>query len=132
MPEAQLVAELPGESLSGGRASPCCSRRRTLCLSALTFSSNPAHSSPGHTDRVWSISWHPTQPLFASCSGDKSVRLWKLDEGNGSWGCVSTLDDAHKRTIRSVAFSPDGKLLATASFDASTAIWERDPDSGGQ
>ncbi|KAI8821138.1 WD40-repeat-containing domain protein [Fimicolochytrium jonesii] len=83
---------------------------------------------PGHTDRVWSISWHPTLPLFASCSGDKSVRLWKLDEGNGSWGCVSTLDDAHKRTIRSVAFSPDGKLLATASFDASTAIWERDID----
>ncbi|KAJ3173955.1 hypothetical protein HDU87_007278 [Geranomyces variabilis] len=84
----------------------------------------------GHTDRVWAVSWHPTLPLFASCSGDKSVRLWKLDGGNGTWNCVSVLDDAHKRTIRSCAFSPDGRLLATASFDATTIVWERDEDSG--
>ncbi|KND03791.1 uncharacterized protein SPPG_01247 [Spizellomyces punctatus DAOM BR117] len=84
----------------------------------------------GHSDRVWSIAWHPTLPLLATCSGDKSVRIWKRDAGNGSWGCVSVLDDAHKRTIRSCAFSPDGRLLATASFDASTAVWERDGDSG--
>ncbi|KAJ3181606.1 hypothetical protein HDU85_003548 [Gaertneriomyces sp. JEL0708] len=83
---------------------------------------------PGHTDRVWSISWHPTLPLFASCSGDKSVRIWKKDDNGTAWNCVSVLDDAHKRTIRSCAFSADGKFLATASFDASTAVWERMED----
>jgi WD40 repeat protein len=34
----------------------------------------------GHTDRVWSLAWNPataTSPVFASCSGDKTVRIWE-------------------------------------------------------
>lgn len=33
----------------------------------------------GHEDRVWSISWNPTRPLLASCSGDKTVRLYSYN-----------------------------------------------------
>ncbi|KAJ3052476.1 hypothetical protein HK097_006210 [Rhizophlyctis rosea] len=83
----------------------------------------------GHTDRAWQVCWHPTSPILASCSGDKSVRLWRPDpSGSGQWTCIAIIDDAHKRTIRSVAFAPNGKLLATASFDASTAVWEQGAD----
>ncbi|KAJ3299959.1 cytosolic iron-sulfur protein assembly [Borealophlyctis nickersoniae] len=84
----------------------------------------------GHTDRVWQVSWHPTTAVLASCSGDKSVKIWKRDPPSGTWVCVDSIDDAHKRTIRSVAFAPSGKFLATASFDASTAIWEKEGDGG--
>ncbi|KAK1300960.1 hypothetical protein QJS10_CPB13g01587 [Acorus calamus] len=81
----------------------------------------------GHTDRVWSLAWAPplagSPPMLASCSGDKSVRIWQ-ETPSGVWDCKAVLDETHTRTVRSCAWSPSGKMLATASFDATTAIWE--------
>ncbi|ORX55168.1 WD40 repeat-like protein [Hesseltinella vesiculosa] len=82
----------------------------------------------GHQDRVWQASWHPTKTVLATCSGDKTVRLWAPISQNdfSTWQCIDTLEGAHKRTVRSVAWSPHGNELATASFDATTGIWEND------
>ena len=35
----------------------------------------------GHDDRVWSASWSPKGDLLASCSGDKTVRIWGRQGG---------------------------------------------------
>ncbi|KAJ2516654.1 Cytosolic iron-sulfur protein assembly protein [Coemansia sp. RSA 1939] len=108
----------------------------------------------GHEDRVWQVSWDPTGLRLASCSGDKSVRIWTpLTQGrffessstpadtqaqqnqqrthdndmSKAWECVDTIDAAHKRTVRAVAFEPTrGRALATASFDGTTGIWEKE------
>ncbi|KAK9921254.1 hypothetical protein M0R45_029773 [Rubus argutus] len=85
----------------------------------------------GHTDRVWSLAWNPLSGLdgaplkLASCSGDKTVRIWEhKPSSSNSWECQAVLDDPHTRTVRSCAWSPSGKLLATASFDGTTAIFQ--------
>ncbi|KAE8786840.1 protein CIA1 [Hordeum vulgare] len=86
------------------------------------------HRLVGHADRVWALAWSPNPgagagPVLASCSGDKTVRIWKRAP-DGAWHCSDVLEGVHKRTVRSCAWSPDGKLLADASFDGTTAVWE--------
>jgi WD40 repeat protein len=81
----------------------------------------------GHTEPVWSLSWHPSGTLLASCSGDKSVRIWGRENNAASpWNCKSELIGGHKRAVRSVAYAPNGQVLATASFDSTIGIWDRD------
>lgn len=47
----------------------------------------------GHTDRVWSLAWNPATGVdgipyvFASCSGDKTVRIWEQSSSTASWEC---------------------------------------------
>ena len=62
---------------------------------------------------------------LASCSGDKTVRLWtRKSPGSEEWVCSAILEESQTRTIRCCSWAPGGRQLATASFDATTAIWE--------
>uniref|UniRef100_M4C0Y6 Probable cytosolic iron-sulfur protein assembly protein CIAO1 homolog n=1 Tax=Hyaloperonospora arabidopsidis (strain Emoy2) TaxID=559515 RepID=M4C0Y6_HYAAE len=79
----------------------------------------------GHCDRAWHVSWRFDGKLLASCSGDRTVRLWAVDSTTGGWTCAGVLEDAQGRTIRACEWSPDGRYLASVSFDATTVIWEK-------
>lgn len=75
----------------------------------------------GHTDRIWNLSLHPTLPLLASSSSDKTVKIWSTQNGH----CIATLEGGHQRSIRFVAWRPHENLvLATASFDGTVGVWE--------
>ncbi|ESO90048.1 hypothetical protein LOTGIDRAFT_233882 [Lottia gigantea] len=77
----------------------------------------------GHNEAVWCVAWSPSGSLLASCSGDKTIRIWgKEDE---KWVCKTVLTDGHSRTIRYISWSPCGQYLASASFDATVVIWSR-------
>ena len=71
-------------------------------------------------------SYHIAGEALASCSGDKTVRIWTRSQpGSDEWVCSAILEEAQTRTIRCVSWSPDGRSLATASFDSTTAVWEQ-------
>ncbi|KAJ1920837.1 Cytosolic iron-sulfur protein assembly protein [Mycoemilia scoparia] len=98
----------------------------------------------GHKDRVWQLSWHPSGERLASCSGDRTVRIWAPSDPGllsadsfpekpapGAWKALDQIESTHKRTVRSVAYEPTtGKQIATASFDGTTSIWEYDEYQG--
>ena len=63
--------------------------------------------------------------MLATCSGDKTARIWQ-QTNPGQWTTVAELDDIHQRTVRGVAFSPSGRMLATASFDSQVAVWTKE------
>jgi WD40 repeat protein len=87
-------------------------------------------SIAAHTDRIWQIAPHPTLPLLATASSDKSSRILSLL----TFSPLSTIDGGHKRSVRSVAWKPNTRgesVLATGSFDATAGIWRRYEDDTG-
>ncbi|BAM40873.1 uncharacterized protein TOT_030000134 [Theileria orientalis strain Shintoku] len=104
----------------------------------------------GHNERIWSVSWSPTEDLFATSSSDFKVKIWRLKKteasrevnrctmnkeecgGEYNYELECEIDDFFKKSPRSVKFSNDGKYLICASFDGTSSIWSKncEPVSG--
>ncbi|XP_067023268.1 WD repeat, SAM and U-box domain-containing protein 1-like [Acropora muricata] len=74
-----------------------------------------------HGKDVTSCSFSPNSKVFASSSGDKTVRLWNVEDGTEL--SVSPLL-GHSYGVNSCDFSPFGTLLATASTDGNVHLWD--------
>ncbi|THH12791.1 hypothetical protein EW146_g7362 [Bondarzewia mesenterica] len=88
----------------------------------------PVADLTGHDDRVWHVAWNPTKPLLATCSADKTVRLYSYTSAPDSvptFSLHTSISTGHSKTVRALAWSPSGVTLATASFDANIGIWQR-------
>ncbi|KAJ7650560.1 WD40-repeat-containing domain protein [Roridomyces roridus] len=63
---------------------------------------------------------------LATCSLDQRIKIWQLDETNGSW---TVADDwkAHDAAISKVSWAhPEfGVILASSSFDRTVKVWEQ-------
>lgn len=76
----------------------------------------------GHHDRVWHVDPHPSLPIVATASSDRTVRIYSTRD----WRQVGIVEGNHKRSIRSCAWKPGEPMavLATASFDSTVGIWD--------
>ncbi|KAL1967517.1 hypothetical protein VTN77DRAFT_3032 [Rasamsonia byssochlamydoides] len=80
--------------------------------------------TPPSLERTWLTAPHPTLPIVATCSADKTVRIYSLT----NFKLLSTISGGHKRSVRTCAWKPNVKgesVLATGSFDATVGIWRR-------
>ncbi len=72
----------------------------------------------GHTGSVNSSDWRSDGVLFATCSNDKTVRLWNID------GSPHGVLEGHSEAIDDFAWSPDGGRLVSASRDGTLRVWD--------
>ncbi len=73
----------------------------------------------GHSSRVLSLNFHPSEKWLASASADSTVKIWDVKTQK----IVRELK-GHKGPVRSVRFSPDGRYVASAGVDRVVRIWK--------
>ena len=71
------------------------------------------HRGPG-------LAVSPDGAMLASASWDRTLRLWRLEDG-----AASALE-GHRQNVNGVAFTPDGKAVVSAGYDATVRIWPLD------
>jgi WD40 repeat protein/mono/diheme cytochrome c family protein len=74
-----------------------------------------------HGEPVFKLIHHPSKPVLASCSADKTVRLW--DASN--LRAVRTFNGPTDY-VYAIAFSPDGKWIASGSYNGEVHVWNAD------
>jgi nucleoporin SEH1 len=81
---------------------------------------------PKHSDIVNDIVFNYYGKRFASCSSDKSIKIWTLDDVKGEWYAEDVANRAHQDSIWRLSWAhPEfGQPLASCSEDCSVKIWE--------
>lgn len=107
-----------------------CSTDRNIYVCKLG-EAEPLHVFEGHKDEVNAVKWDPTGTLLASCSDDKTAKIWNLEKPEN----VIDLNGKHGHTkeIYTLKWSPTGPgtdnpnrplLIGSASFDTTVKLWD--------
>lgn len=72
----------------------------------------------GHTQTIWTVTFHPSLPIIASGSDDCTIRIWDSNTGE----CLKILQ-GHENWVLDVKFSKDSTILASGSFDRTIKFW---------
>jgi WD40 repeat protein len=120
-----VTAEVDGELTSNGQwrapdgVTDTMVRLRTIPHGAIL------REFVGHTDSIWSVAFSPDGRIIASGSRDKTIKLWRVADGNILATLLPTRNETDQRVpgVLKVIFSPDGNLLASGTVD-SIQLWD--------
>lgn len=77
----------------------------------------------GHTGPITGLVFHPTGTLMASCSKDRTVKLWNPAAPQPAVPALKSLD-GHGAWIEGIVFIDQGTKLATVSADQTVRTWD--------
>jgi WD40 repeat protein len=78
-----------------------------------------------HSGWVYSVAFSPDASLIASCSNDRTVRIFPAAiVVSGSESSEGVVLNGHSNAIRCCAFNNSGTLLASASWDGDVRVWD--------
>lgn len=72
----------------------------------------------GHQRGVWSVKFSRSERILATGSGDKTIKLWSLDD----FSCVKTFE-GHTNSVLRVDFFNSGVQLVTSASDGLVKLW---------
>lgn len=72
----------------------------------------------GHGDDVLKLAQHPKEPIMATASADKTVKVWNSETGANTKTLTGLTDH-----VFALAISPDGKQIAAGAYDGEVRIW---------
>jgi small GTP-binding protein len=74
-----------------------------------------------HVDEISKIAYSPIRQRMASGSGDKTIRIWNLENRE-----ATKILEGHTYPVCDLGFSIDGLLLASKSNDGQIRLWRTD------
>ncbi|CAI4221792.1 unnamed protein product [Auanema sp. JU1783] len=80
----------------------------------------------GHESEVKCVAYNASDEFLASCSRDKTVWFWQLDEDD-DYQVVSVLQ-AHTQDVKFVVWHPTENLLVSCSYDSSIRFYVYDDE----
>ncbi|XP_014778753.1 notchless protein homolog 1 [Octopus bimaculoides] len=91
----------------------------TLYLWHPELDSQPINRMTGHQQLINQVLFSPDTRTIASCSFDKSVKLW-----HGRNGKFLTTLRGHVTRVYQIAWSADSRLLCSSSADSTIKVWD--------
>lgn len=74
----------------------------------------------GHKSWVLGVAHSPCAPQIATCSSDKTVKIWDMREQ----ACTTTFRDTHSDQVWGVAYRPTGSHVVSCSDDRSLVVYD--------